>query len=283
MFSNPLSLILLGLLNRLFLSPISTLFICYPASQKYADMYCFRFMTPIIKHYPAIVGIFFQGGRLGLVTTISSVESDFTNPDFFSKFGKYKNFISRVVGTKDINCSGILPTMMKRAALIKESELVNRSSLVSKVVSASESIVRENSNLDALSPVIILGGKGSVGKQVTTELITVGRSVYVVDKGDELPSELRNKPAILLDISRSGVINNYLSEFWNGLVVLNETYPEPPKRVREILQNKNIPLYHIAGVKAFALPKFPHAYAGGVPCCAINATNNFEALVTKLA
>ncbi|MBT4790114.1 MAG: hypothetical protein HON90_00960 [Halobacteriovoraceae bacterium] len=280
--SNPLTLAVLGLLNRLLFNPISSVFVCYPATKKYQENYCFNFMLPFIKHYPVILGAFYQGGRIGLITAISSVESDFQSKDFFNKFSRWTNLLKKLLGVSSMTYSGILPSAMKKAEIMSKDELQERSRLVGDVVIDAEKEIRQRLNYAPNCPVIILGGKGNVGREVASKFLTYGRDIYIFDLGDQLPQELRNRQVILIDIARKGVLEKYIHEFWEGMAIVNETYPEPSRDVSRQLKEMNIPLFHVAGVKAVAIPKFPHAYAGGIPCCAMNPAKKVRALVREL-
>jgi len=70
--------------------------------------------------------------------------------------------------------------------------------------------------------------------------------------------------------------------FWKELVLLNEVYPEPNADEIAFLSGIGVQAYHIVGVKAQALPQFPFAYSGGVPCCAAWNTSDMEVLLRRL-
>ena len=66
------------------------------------------------------------------------------------------------------------------------------------------------------------------------------------------------------------------------MLIINETYPEPSKKVVFALKKRGIHLYHIVGVKGSTFPNFFNAYAGGVPCCAMNTSEQFTPLIKLL-
>jgi len=90
LFSNPISLFVLGVLNRVLFRPIQSIFICYPATPKYTEKYCFRFLTPFIKYRPVIVGFFIQSKRIGIICVISAIEEDFVRESFLKTLNKYR-------------------------------------------------------------------------------------------------------------------------------------------------------------------------------------------------
>jgi len=282
LFSNPLSLFVLGVLNRVLFRPIQSIFICYPASPKYTKKYFFRFLIPFTKYCPVIVGFFIQSRRIGIICGISAIEEDFERQTYLNILHKYSFYYSNILGVKTVNYSGILPTVLRRTNLITPEDLRQRSKLVGDVLVKSERKISEQHNLKSVVPIILLGGKGSVGKATHNCFNSLNRNIIVVDKGDKFPKELTGKEVVLIDVARKGVLETYIDEFWTGMIVINETYPEPKEEVIKKLRELQIPIYHIVGVKAQAYPSFPHAYHGGIPCCAMNPSPNFEVLVKRL-
>ena len=268
--NNPVSLPLLGLLNRIFGRPIHPLFICYPATPKYREQYCFRFMLPLIRRYPVVVGAFHQGGRIGLVGNISAVEREFTEPGFYSRFQRYTRFIQGVLGVREVTYSGILPNSMRRAGYLSDTDADHRCQLVAGVVTAAEAGVRARQTLNSDTPVIVLGGKGAVGSVVVSRLREDLRETHCVDAGDNFPDHLGGREVILINVARKGALLPLIDRLWKGVILLNETYPEPRPQTVRPLKAQGIDVYHISGVKARALPPFPHAYCGGIPYCVMN-------------
>ena len=101
-----------------------------------------------------------------------------------------------------------------------------------------EAMVREQEQIDAEAPVIVLDANSFVGQQLLRRL--AGRNVYPVD-GNRLgagavnkeawPAHLTGKPALLLNVARTRTPAAYLDLLWNSVVVLNEAYPQPPRSV----------------------------------------------------
>ena len=86
----------------------------------------------------------------------------------------------------------------------------------------------------------------------------------------ELPEELKGKAAILIDVSRRNVLQSYVDDMWSELVVLNETFPEPSKKIVSKLTSKSIRIFHLSGVAGSIFPSLPYGYKDSVPCCAIH-------------
>ena len=281
--SNPVSLLLLGLLNRILFRPVQSLFIIYPASQKYVDHYGFKFLQPHLKKIPVICGLYFQGGSPGLIFGISGMEADFEKPGFVVDLKRNSDLIAKWLGITSIKYSGILPSAMQRIGVLEPQELNRRSGLVGQVVSLAEREVRQQLAMSKDTPVVLLGGRGSVGIQLKKQLLKEDRTVYTVDRQDELPEHLRGQKVILIDVARKGALEQIIPELWDGVVLLNETYPAPRKRVIRDLEEKGVPVFHIAGVQGFAFPQFPHAYSGGIPCCGMNEGGVIRPLLKYLS
>ncbi|MEC9477194.1 MAG: hypothetical protein VX764_09160 [Planctomycetota bacterium] len=270
LLSNPISLLLLGLVNRILFRPVRSLFIVYPASQKYVDHYGFKFIQPYLKKIPVICGLYFQGGSPGLIFGISGTEKDFEQQNFVADLKRNSDLVASWLGITSIKYSGILPSAMQRKGVLEPQELHRRSGLVGQVVSLAEQEVRQQLAMSNDAPVVLLGGRGSVGIQLKKQLLKEGRTVYTVDRQDDFPQQLRGQEVILIDVARKGALEQIIPELWDGVVLLNETYPAPRKRVIRDLEERGVPVFHIAGVQGFAFPQFPHAYSGGIPCCGMN-------------
>ncbi|HLH31672.1 MAG TPA: hypothetical protein VKY31_10755, partial [Terriglobia bacterium] len=133
-------------------------------------------------------------------------------------------------------------------------------------------------------PVLVLGCRGFVGSRVTARLH--GHRVYAIDRTDdaiaEFPMEVAGERAIVVNLTWADVLETYLDQLHDGMVILNEVYPPPlPLTVRAI-KERNVRVYHLAGVEGSAFPAFPDAYAGGVPCCAARMSPDLRVRVVRL-
>lgn len=279
---NPLSLLVFGIINRILFRPIDTAFVCYAANESYREKYWFKFALPIISAFPAIVGFYFQGGKMGLIFVISSVEKDFRNADRLAQLMKNVNLVKVLLGVKAFHYSGILPTELSKKSLVSNDYLQDRCDMVAKVVLAAETQVLEQQHIIGYLPVIIIGGNGNVGKKIAEGLHRSGRIYFVVEKQEDFPHHLKNQPCLVIDVARKGALEQYLGKFWAEMIFLNETYPEPEMATLQRLKALGVASYHVTGVKARAYPKFPKSYAGGVPCCALINDSSLEALIKRL-
>jgi len=281
--SNPVSMMLIGLINRILLKPVRSCFVVYPARQKFADHYGFKFVQPLLKKTPIICGVYFQGGVPGLIFAISGTESDFRQPDFLAKLKRNTDRIALWLGISSIKYSGILPSAMHRQGVLNPLELKRKSLRVGLVVFRAEKQLREQLALESDTPVILLGGRGSIGVTLHRLFQAAGRSVHSVDCDDPMPESLRGERAILIDVARKGALEKRMEQLWEGIIILNETYPEPRRKTLRQLEEMSIPVFHLAGVKGIALPPFPDAYSGGIPCCGMNERGDNHPLIKYLS
>lgn len=282
--TNTVSLTLIGAMNRLSGRPLRSLFLMYPPAQsKYAEKYGFNWVFKYSHSNPLIVGAYFQNFRIGLILA-SHVQEDYfrNNREYLTMIQSKIERIRRLVGAEVVHFSGILPSEMNRVSLIDQDYFKERCELVAEIVIDAERVVREQERIFEVCPVLLLGGKGNIGSTMKEKFMADGREVYIVDRDEDFPQNLRDKRAILIDVSRKGVLESRMEQLWSNLTILNESYPEPNEDVVKALNNKGINVYHVAGVKAKAFPPFPYAYAGGIPCCAAIREDKAMSLVKKL-
>jgi len=149
-------------------------------------------------------------------------------------------------------------------------------------------VIGKVKSLEGLSddtPVIVLGGRGFIGRRVVSSLPK--SIVYSVDiagnNGQNVwPSHLQGKPVLLVNISLNSALGQYVPLLWPEVVVVNEVYPEPTPELALQLEIIGCHCYHIVGVKAGALPSFPGGYQGGIPCCAAWQSEKMEALFKRI-
>lgn len=280
---NRATLMLIGYLNRVIGRPIKSVFVCYAAHQKYADRYIFSWTLKYYVDNPMPIGIYCQNRRIGLAFFLYTTEDHFHRNKAYLLLIRDKTEVIRQTMGADSSCfAGTLPSEMHRSSLMKSIHFLERCQIVADVVLDAEKRLQVYEQHPKDSPIILLGGKGSIGKALKDLFAEHRRTVYVVDANEEFPSTIINQPAILIDVSRKGVLETRLPTLWKGLVVLNEVFPEPNIGVVNYLRDRGIPVYHVVGVRGWALPSFPYGYAGGIPCCAAIQDNNPVSIIRKL-
>ena len=277
---NRLTLLLIGYVNKRF-NFVESVFVAYPADEEYSDSYFFDCLKPLVKWSPFAVGIARQNGQWILMSVISATEADIECKDNEFELLKLKyrtDKLRELLGAPQMKFSGILPGVMfgKRIRReIPEAEVT-----VDAVCKAVEK-VRKREQLPEDAPVIVLGGMGFIGRRLVKKL---NGNTWCVDlrPGMEWPKELRGQQGIVVNVSRNAILTDYLDQLWSGLILVNEVYPEPSRCELDALERKSIPAYHVVGAKALALPPFPKAYQGGIPCCAALMNDDMEVLVRRL-
>lgn len=281
---------LVGRLNRRFRA-IRTVFVAYPVTQEYADDYAYRWVQRRCRWSPWLAGIYMQNGMLGLMTVISSSDEDFFNPadvnhnrQQLEALVQRTERIRRLLCAERISFAGILPGVLQTRAI--RTVGVELEVTVEAVIQA-ETKLRAQIGYAESVPLILLGGKGYIGRRLAERL--AHRETYVVDilpgrriNHETWPLPLQNKNAILINLTKKAVISDYMQLFWKELVLLNEVYPEPSPDEIAFVSNIGVQVYHIVGIKARALPRFPRAYAGGIPCCAAWNAPDMEVLLSRL-
>ena len=190
-----------------------------------------------------------------------------------------------LAGAERKTFAGVLPGVLfigRHIRTMHETEVV-----IDSVIQAIDSVL-ELESYPKCTPIIILGGKGFIGRRVVKRL--KGREVFSVDKSSDKgrkvsrdwPTQLKGSPTLLVNISRKFVLEHYLPEIWPELVLLNEVYPEPSKTELEHFQSQGGGIYHLAGVVGKAFPAFPKAYSGSIPCSAAHGHKNLQVNVKKL-
>jgi nucleoside-diphosphate-sugar epimerase len=125
--------------------------------------------------------------------------------------------------------------------------------------------LRSDRNHGIENPVIVLGSKGYIGKQVICKLREFGITVIGVDAGESyVTPEVEH---IVLNIALPEAVNYHIGNFNEKTILLNEVYPAPTGAVLKAISVRNTTVIHIVGVRAKAFPAFPREYRGGVPCC----------------
>ena len=274
---------LIGAVNKR-LGIIESVFLVYPANDDYGLAYAYNSRLRRNKWIPWPVGFFRQNGKMGIKFAISAHNGDFRDSASKRNLRSVMERMEKIrilLGAKRKSFAGILPGVLFAHRLVKE---VYEAEVTAEIVKRVIKKVMVQEGLDEKTPIIILGGRGFIGRRVVASLPK--DSVFSVDiagNGRTIwPLHLKGKPALLVNISLSSVLSQYLPLLWPGMVVINEVYPEPEPKVVEYLESIGCHLYHIIGVKAKALPSFPHGYKGGIPCCAARLTEEMEVLYSKV-
>lgn len=273
----------IGLVNRR-VGFLRSVFFCYAADSRYARHYCYEWSERWLKWFPAPIALFRQGGKWGLAMASPVTEAEFLDWSNSASFRQLLNRINRIaglLGAAEVNRGGILTGMRYRRFGTKTSRLPRIVAVVYDAIMRT----RERQFGGESVPIVLLGGRGLVGAALHARLTQEGWDVRIVDTADgsaTLPVDLKGQRCMLVDVARKGALATYLDELWPGLVILNETYPQPSESMLRSLGQRQIPVYHIVGSPAFIWPMLPHAYHAGLPCCALHDTEAAAAMVRRL-
>lgn len=284
LFNHKLVFKAIGILNkrRPFLK---TVFVAYPASEEYASKYVYKRHRHWMRWKPWPAGLFRQDGKWGLMTVISSTEKDFNSSNYenLKYLVEETEKIRKWLGAEQKTFAGVIPGVLYNLKLLDDP--VERD-VTAEALMRAEKKLREKLSYSEEVPLILLGGKGFIGKRLREKL---DRDVYCVDVNSvpnkpnlqEWPRDLEGQDAILINLTRASTISHYTHLFWPGLTLLNEAYPAPEEEAEKI-RAKGGNAFHLVGVKANSYPSFPKAYYGGIPCCAAWSSSEMEVILREL-
>lgn len=275
---------LVGMANKR-IGLIESVFLVYPASEKYALAYVYPHRLPKVRWNPWPCGLLWQNGRLTLMFCISATNDHYNDPANVEKIrhvSERMEALRQLFGANRKTFAGILPGVLYFKRIIKEAP---EADLTAVAVSQAINLVKEKESLEFDAPVIVLGGKGFIGRRVVKMLDE--STTYSIDSADgqgknDWPAQLNGKRNIVVNITLNNAINDYIDVIRPGTVILNEVYPEPSTEIMEKFSAKDCQCYHVVGVDAMAFPPFPSAYRGAIPCCAAWPSAKMKVVVRKL-
>lgn len=288
---NEVFLRLIGVINRWVLrGGITGVFLLYPARKEYADALAYRWHQRQFAWHPALVGLYRQNGRRGLIFGIPDLEDDLRlagNGDNVLDLQKRMERIRSLVGADRKIFAGILPSLFMRLNA-PDAQLEQQRDLTARAVMSALDQVSKLYAHDRTTPILLIGGRGYIATSVLA--LCAGRNVRSIDQGEfdvfrQIANEQRGGPLMVINLAKSGALSEYADHFWPGVVVLNEVYPEPSGDELAALERAGAVCFHVVGVAGSAWPAFPRAYRRGIPCCAaLPAPGDTEvtAIVTRL-
>ncbi len=257
---------LLGWLQSTIGRPkIQSVFLMYPETLEYALAFVYPSRLARVKWRPFLAGIFRQNRRWGLMFAISATPADFRNPEnlvHLHEIVKRMEAIRRRVKARQKTFAGILPGVLFARRLIRQAPEAELTVLA--VLQAIDQVTQK-ANLSSKTPILVLGGRGFIGRRLVKALQTNGRIVLPIEKAEPWPEIPCASPVLIVNVASNTALMEYLGHLRSGMIVINEAYPPPSPLM---LRFTGITLYHIKGIRAWAFPPFPHAYRGGIPCCA---------------
>lgn len=269
--------------RRLFGNRLNTVILFYPANTRYMESVTFSWYARRVQWRPCFGGVFLHKDGGGLIFAMGSYEREFgesQNAPHLLRVHQRMLEISRLTGMKAVAYSGVLPSVFAKLGVDREPIEITRTA--HWVVEAIDRVMK-TTGMSREAAIIILGSAGFLGSKVLAKLHRrPGANIFQIDpghadesmRGGTVLDQLRGQPAIVVNISRREVIDAYVEQLWNGVVVLNEVYPECSDETLARFKSKGVRYFHLQGVKAWSVPTFPGAYAGAIPCCAASATES---------
>jgi hypothetical protein len=264
---------ILGMINKKT-GLIKTIFCGYPANNDYLNAYSGKSKRLILeyKFKPFLAGVFIQNKKVGLKFFISASEEEFQTNDGIESLNLLSQRFSSIqekLCVPEISFAGIIPSVLQKSGVKRNHG--ERDKVIESVISAIKYVVMTE-KMTINTPIIILGSKGYIGREVIRKL--GNREIYKVDRnGDNViskdwPAQLKGRQTLLVNISRKETLDGYTSMFWESLHILNEVYPEPTPEKIGVLKKYCGNIYHLAGVEGLSFPSFPEGYNNAIPCCA---------------
>lgn len=280
---------IVGVLNK-HLGLIESVFLVYPASERYALHYTYKSRMARIWTTPFPCGLIIQNNKLIIMFAVSMTEKhlrtatdkDKLRVELVEVVEKMEN-IRLALAAKTKTFSGILPGMFRTFDIHTEA---SEAHLTASVVVRAIEHIKGIECLDVNTPIIFLGSGGWVGRHLAPML--KDNEVYKIDLKDgqgenSWPDHLYGRSVIVLNVTMEGAIDNYVKKFWPRTIVINEVYPEPSQEILRKIHEKESCCYHVVGVKAISFPSFPKPYNGfATPCCSAFDSEDIEAVVRKI-
>jgi hypothetical protein len=187
------------------------------------------------------------------------------------------DWLRRTLAANRICFAGILPGVLIRNRILRNA---TEADLTAHIVCEAVRRVKHAEALSADGPVILLGGRGFIGRRVARRL---NCSAHILDRGEQRwPLSPQGAGMLAVNLMPADAMDQWLSKIPAGTVIVNEAYPPPVDMTLVALRNKRCKCYHIVGVKAYALPAFPKHYAGAVPCCAAWPATDLKVVVRRI-
>ncbi len=262
---------------------LASVFLVYPATREYALSAAYPRRLAKNRWTPWPTGIMRQDGKIVLMVAVSATDEDIRAPDSSRDLERLRDAVERLralVRAERKSFAGVLPGVMHRRGLL---ETPSEREVTARVVcQAVEQLAADDSGQRI--PVIVLGGGGFIGRRMV-EILDENFECYsldVLDGRDAWPTHLQGRPSLLVNVANRQALNGVEDKLWSGMVVLNEVYPEPSRRLRADLAARGIAVHHVVGVAGSVFPRLPNAYRGAIPCCAAWPSRDAQVVTRSL-
>lgn len=272
------------IINKITNYKIKSIFITYPAEDKYKKFYLWRWSENLFKWRVGFIGISIQNGKditINMSTTMN--EEEMFCPKNYEKFKKMIDSVIKLkkyTGIEFVNYAGVIPSFLNKKGL--PSFQSSGKDIVAEVVISAIFNLMEIEGLSEkdICFVYIIGSKGYIGSCIFNKLKTNGVfSIIGIDEDNKDIDFNKEGTSIIVNVSRKDSINEYLSKINDNMILLNEVFPPPI-----VINSKLKSGYHIKGVKSFIFPSIAYDYSKSIPCCSIipNKDKKYEIILKKI-
>lgn len=191
---------------------------------------------------------------------------------------------------REVRFAGIYPGRLdsygvQREPIEKETTVVAVEQAIKKVRAKYE-----KHGMKKDTPIILIGGGGYIGQSLEERIVDRDQCMVITIDLDnryqfrELTDyyDLRDKPAILVNLANPKAIDPMIEDLWKEVYVLNEVYPMFNWKTIEKLKQADIKAGHIVGAKGFMLFSLGRGYWHKVPCCLAHVGERFEIVIREL-
>ncbi len=280
LFNHRLFFSFIGFVNKHFLNnKIKSVFLVYPAKRRYVTDFTFDWFGKKMKWTPFMIGFFVQKGKVGIIFSVSAEEKELLDD---SNIANLKILVKKleemriILGAEMKSFAGILPGILAKKGI---SKVVRENDPTITAVFRAVEALGKKEGLSNNFPLIVLGGKGFVGKGLLSffekqeNKSSLKRDIFSIDidnfnKVPEVLKSIGDKTVVFLNITKKRALNEYIHFFNSKTIILNEVYPEPSIDELNKIKQRGASCYHIVGLKGRVYPSLPGAYRQGVPCCA---------------
>jgi len=256
---------------------IKSVFLVYPANPKYALAYAYPKRLAWQSWNPYLSGAMWNSGGKAIMFAIPNGNGEFSDKKNLENLRKVVERMEQLrilFRAERKTFAGILPGILFVGRIVKKTP---EADLTAMAVAKTIGEVKERYSMDEDTPIVVLGGRGFIGRRVMKLLerhITFSVDIKDNPSGAEWPS-LDGKRPIVINVTLRDALEDYVDLIPVGSIVVNEVYP-PPRIALEKLSKKGCVSIHLKGVRATAIPSFPGDYTGAIPCCAAWPTENME-------
>ena len=223
---------------------IESVFLMYPATDKYARAIAYPSRIQKQKWSPGPAGLMVLNGRVGIIFGVTAHVEHFRDEAHHESLVELANRMEQLrvlVGARQKTFAGVLPGVLASHGILTDPP---EGDITANVVAQAVYDLRNKAMSEA--PVIVLGGRGFVGRRLVA-LLSPDMQVHtvdVIDEEDSWPGHLDGQPVLLVNVANRRALGQHLHRLWAGMVVLNEVYPEPDPDTLATLSARGIPVHH---------------------------------------